>query len=591
VSPIEAELDQRIAPDVMRERIRLLYDQLPFTFISNFAISMGLVGLLWAGGHHAQLMVWLFAVLVLAVARALLLQRFKRQNKDSFAGRRWAHLYVLTALMSGSLLGAAGVLFYQDQPLVLFALAVVLGIMSVGSIMMHAAYAPAHLAYVLPLILPFALRSVWEMEFINVVVGVVALLFVPLNLYLAKKIQVRQIESIWLRLRNQVLIQELIRQKELAVAAQAEAERANAARTRFFAAASHDLRQPVQALELFSAALEFELEGHPSRNLVGNIRKVSREFGELINTLLDYSKIVAAVVQPEIRDFPIATMLQRIADDLKPQAAANGLQCSVVSSSAWVRSDPVLLDRIVRNFMTNAIKYTREGKILLGCRRVDGHLRIEVHDTGIGIAQNQHAAVFTEFTQLENPERDRHKGLGLGLAIVDGLAKTLGHPLTLRSQPGRGSMFAVTVPFGASGKQPALDLPPDSAQVSEVSVLLIDDDSAIREAASKLLEKWGYTVVATESTTEALDLLRDTGFRPDVMLVDFRLREGQSGVQAIRAIREFCGHAVPAAIITGDSDPDHLHEAKDEGFPIMLKPLAAAKLRALLSNLTSARPS
>jgi signal transduction histidine kinase/CheY-like chemotaxis protein len=585
VDSIEAELDLQIEPDVMRERIRVMYEQLTFAVFSNIAISAGLTGLLWSGGRHGLLIGWLSAVLALGLARAILLQRFKRQMSGSFDVMHWARLYAFMALLSGALLGSAGILFYQSQLLILIALAVVLGVMSIGSIMMHAAYAPAHLAYVLPLMLPFALYSILELELLNILVGLVVLLFLPINLYLARKIQNGLIESISLRFRNQLLIRELLQQKEIAVAAQSQAEQANAAKTRFFAAASHDLRQPVQALELFSAALEFDLKSHPSRHLVGNIRAVGQEFGELLGTLLEYSKIDAAAVQPELRDFPVAALLKKIANEFKPQATARGLQFRMVKSSAWVRSDPFLLERVVRNFMSNAIKYTPKGKILLGCRRADGGLRIEVHDTGIGIAQNQQKTVFSEFVQLENPERDRHKGLGLGLAIVDGLARVLAHPLTLHSKPQRGSMFAVTVPLGVPVHLSDEAVLPAIDKVSDVSILLMDDDQAIRDASTQLLEKWGYVVVTAESTSEALELLRSTGFRPDAMLIDFRLREGRNGVEAIHAIREFCGQSIPAAIFTGDTDPSRLNEVKAAGFPILHKPLPAAKLRALLSNL------
>jgi two-component system, sensor histidine kinase len=585
VNAFGAEIDLATEPDVLRERVRLLYDHLPFALISNFAISTGLVGLLWAGGQRHLLITWLVSVFVLGLTRAVLLQRFRRQKHLAFDVGRWARLYAVMTLMSGCLLGAAGILFFQNQLLTLFALAVVLSIMSIGSIMMHAAYSPAHLAYVLPLILPFALRSISELDLIFITVGVVVLLILPVNLYLAKKIQNGLIESISLRFRNQALIHELTRQKELAEVAQSQAEQANVAKTRFFAAASHDLRQPVQALELFSAALDSELQAHPSRHLVGSMRAVGRELEEMLSTLMDISKIEAAVIRPEVRDFSMADLLRRMADEFVPQAAAHGLQCRVVMSSAWIRSDQALLERIIRNFMNNAVKYTRKGKILLGCRRVGGCLRVEVHDTGIGIAQHQQKAVFSEFVQLENPERDRHKGLGLGLAIVDGLARLLAHPLTLRSQPERGSMFAVTVPIGVTGAMPVAEALPVYAPVVDASVLLVDDDQAIREASSQLLQKWGYAVVTAESTNEALCLLSTTGFRPDVVLVDLRLREGRNGVQAITAIRQQCAYPVRAVIMTGDTDPKHLSEAKAAGFPLLHKPLAAAKLRALLANL------
>lgn len=583
-------MDHRLKSEVLRERIELLFAQLPFALTSNFIISSGLVALLWGRGQRDMLLGWLTAVAVLGLARWWLARSFRRRSAATSDFLRWIRLYTATVLLSGCLMGMAGAVFFQNDLFTLFSLAIVLSVMSIGSVMVHAAYTPAHLVYVIPVLLPFSLRCLLEVELVYSTVGAIILLFLPVNLYLAKKIQHGLIESIRLRLHNQVLVDELTRQKDVAERAKAMAEEANVAKTRFFASASHDLRQPVQALELFAAALELELQGHKSRPLVAKIRMAGRELSELLGALLDFSKIDAAGVQPVVRDFPAVDMLKRMADEFVPQAAAHGLRCRVVSSSAWLRSDPVLLERIVRNFMNNALKYTPKGKILLGCRRVAGGLRIEVHDTGIGILPHLQAEIFNEFVQLGNPERDRQKGLGLGLAIVDGLARLLAHPLSLRSTPQRGgSVFAVTVPLGVPLEASAADAQPAWGDGRPgASIVLIDDDPSIREAAAQLLENWGYAVMVAESATQALDLLQTSGVSPDVILVDYRLREGRTGVEAIHALQAHCGRPVPAAIITGDINPDHLAEAKRSGFPLLSKPLSAAKLRVLIFNLLRA---
>lgn len=432
----ETDLEHRLPQDVLRERVDHLFGQLPFALISSLTISCGLVGMLWPNGRHDMLLGWLLAVSLLNMGRWLLWRNFRRAQDAVSSPLRWARRYTAMVACSGAFMGAAGVLFFQNQLLTLFALAIVLVVMSIGSIMLHAAYTPAHMAYVLPALLPFALRCLLDAEWVYIMVGMCMLLFLPLNLYLFKRIQHGLIEAIRLRLRNLVLVGELTRQKELAERAKTLAEQANVDKTRFFVAASHDLRQPVQALELFAAALEQELREYKGLQLLTKIRSAGRELSELLNALLDFSKIDAGGVEPAVRDFPVAEMLHRMADDFVPQAASYGRHCRVAGSSAWVRSDPVLLERIVRNLMNNALKYnTPSGKILLGCRRVGTDLRIEVHDSGIGISQHLQKEVFNEFFQLNNPERDRQKGLGLGLAIVDGLARLLAHPLSLRSRP------------------------------------------------------------------------------------------------------------------------------------------------------------
>jgi signal transduction histidine kinase len=581
----DAETESLMALAILRERVELLHDQLPFVLASSFGASCALVAMLWTDGVRPDLLLgWLAGAALLIFVRWLLLQRFKQQPQAGRDPVFWSRLYLLMVTLSGGMLCLAGQLFFQTHLLTLFAISLIVGGSSIVSIMLHAAYLPAHRAFVLLALLPFALRCLQQSEPIFVALGIIGLIFLPLNLLLARKMQGSLIESIRLRLRNQALIEALTQQKEVAEAAQQRAEQANVAKTRFFAAASHDLRQPVQALELFSATLEQQLAHHPSRALVGNIRAVGREFGDLLSTLLDFSKIDAAAIQPARRDFPIADLLQRMADDFKPQAAAHGLQCRVVMSSAWVHSDPVLLERILRNLMSNAIKYTPSGKVLLGCRRAGGHsLRIEVHDTGVGIAPGQQHTIFKEFTQV-----DGGSGLGLGLAIVDGLARLLQHPLSVRSQLQRGSMFAVTVPLGLPGLPVRQTAAAAQDRRLAASILLVDDDQSIRLSAAHLLESWGFAVVTAESAEEALEMLRSTGFQPDVILADYRLREGRTGVEAIRTMRSYCGREVPAAILTGDTEPELLRDLKASGFALLYKPVAAAKLRALIGNLMRA---
>ena len=574
-----------VPAEVLRARTRLLYDQLPFVILSNTLVMCGVAALLWNRHPQAwQVLIWLSAGFVFSPLRWLLLRHYWRLGGEDFDIARWLRLYTGTAAAAGVLLSLAGVLFFHDDTITVAVLAVAIGIMSLGSVLVHAAYAPAHTAYLLGLLPPFALRCLFSGDAAYMALGAGVALLVPINLVLFRRSQTGMTESIELRLRNQALIEELRKQKE-------RAEQVNAAKTRFFAAVSHDLRQPVQALELFSAALLRELGEHPARHLATSIRSLGRELDELLGTLLDFVRIDAAVVKPVIQDFPLADLLRRMEKEFSLQAGAQGLRLRVVPCRAWVRSDQVLLERILRNLVGNALKYTRSGRILLGCRRVGGGVRIEVHDTGIGIPADQQQEIFKEFVQLANPERDRHKGLGLGLSIVSGLAGLLAHPVGLRSELRRGSCFSITLPLGvASGaaRPQEQEETPILEAADEASVLLIDDDQAIREAVNNLLQGWGHAVVVAESEQEALELLGSTGFLPDVLLVDFRLRQGRTGLQAIEAVRAYCGKKIPAAIVTGDAASEELDQARAAGFALLHKPLSAARLRMLIADLLRA---
>lgn len=585
----QTDLEDPFKRAVQRERIKFLFDQQTFALISNFAISAGLVFMLWSSGQSGGLITWLSAVALLAWGRWFLGVSFAPHRNTNFDALRWGRWYTVLLLLSGGLLGLSGLLFYPTSVLTLVELALVLVIMSIGSIILHAAHRQAHIVYVLLVLMPFALRCLWSQGLTEMSVGVVVILFVPINLYLAKKMGLGVVESIHLRLHNEALITELTQQKEIAERAQNQAEQANRAKTRFMATASHDLRQPVQALEFFSAALGIELQKHPSLALADNIRATGRELGDLLDALLDFSQADISVVRPVKRDYPVADLIHRLREEFSLQAADRGLRYRVVSSSAWIHSDPVLLERMLRNLIGNAMKYTRTGKILLGCRRVAAGLRIEVHDTGVGIPLDQQKHIFDEFVQLENPERDRRKGLGLGLAIVDNLARALGHALTLRSTPQRGSVFGVTVPLGVPQSAPtAVDLAASSECVQEALILLVDDDEKIRESVANLLKNWGYAVLTAESCAQSLQLLKEGGRMPDVVLADQRLRDGKTGLQAIQDIRAYCGRQVPAAIMTGDTVPEQVAAARALGIPLLNKPLPAAKLRNLIANLLRA---
>lgn len=562
---------------VLDERIRLLYDHLPFVLSGNLIASVGLAFMVWGRGHDSSVLAWVAAVFLLSGLRWLNYRYFVN-HRGALNSQRWAHWATAQAGISGCIWGTVGILFFQHEPVVVAMLIVVYAGMTSGSVSSHSTYLPTYLAYAIPTVAPFALNCLWVGEGFYTVVGALSLAFLLVNIYYGRNIQRALLESIRLRFENDALIEELTHQKEMA-------EQANAAKTKFLAAASHDLRQPSQALELFIDALDHQLKDGTARVLIEKIRSSRRALVTLLNALLDYSKIDAAAIHPAPCDFPLGILWNRLRIDYEPQAAARGLRLRVAETTQWGHSDPSLLERILRNFIENALKYTEHGSVLLGCRSAGDQLRIEVHDTGIGIPLHLQTEIFREFYQLDNPERDRERGLGLGLAIADSLARLLGHPLHLRSEPGRGSIFSITLPKG----RPRVAVQPTAAaeadDLNDKTVLLIDDDAAVREAMTNLLEAWSCCCVAVESAAEAVDLMDASGFRPDAILVDYRLRAGATGVQAIHAVEAYCGRHIPAAIVTGDTAPDRLKEADASGFPLLHKPLTGPALRSLLGEL------
>lgn len=367
------------------------------------------------------------------------------------------------------------------------------------------------------------------------------------------------------------------------------AEAASLAKSRFLAAASHDLRQPMHALNLYLGALHRQALPPQARPLLENVRQCTQTMDGLFESLLDISKLDAGAVTPRVESFPIGPLLRRIAIEFEPQAQEKGLRLRVRACPAWVRSDPELVERIVRNLVSNAVRYTMQGRILIGCRRNGGCLSLQVHDTGVGIPPDQQALVFEEFYQVANPERDRSKGLGLGLSIVQRLAKLLQLPLALRSRPGAGSMFALDLPLAdAPGEQGDNPHPRRSYEALHGKlVVVVDDEAVVLDATRALLETWGCEVVAAESGALAIERLAAASRAPDVLLCDYRLRDPENGLLVMESLREEFNRQIPAAIVTGDVLPESIELEAASDVAVLHKPVADALLRETLERLAA----
>jgi len=371
-------------------------------------------------------------------------------------------------------------------------------------------------------------------------------------------------------------------------ASRAEAEAANLGKTRFIAAASHDLLQPLHAARLFTAAM---IDRDPRNDLGGKIDASLGAVESLLDALLDISKLDAGAFKPEKRPFALQPLFESLATAFAPTAARNGVELVIVPTSAFVDTDPAFLRRILQNLLSNALRYGRtEGRparVLLGCRRAGGSLRIEVRDNGPGIPADKQAVIFDEFVRLqpedEGPREER--GLGLGLAIVDRIARMLDLPVGLSSAPGRGSIFSVTVPRVAAVVTVPSAAPapqPLPSIEAESFVLCLDNEARVREAMAALLGGWGCRVETAATQAEALAAVAAAGRLPDLVLADLHLDEGADGLDAIVAMREAWGRIVPAALVTADRDPTLRPRARARQVELLHKPVKPASLRALL---------
>jgi signal transduction histidine kinase/CheY-like chemotaxis protein len=574
---------------IASEVVRAQYRNIPVALAVNAIISALLCVALRDTVSVLRLEWWLFAVYVVIVVRYLLWRRFNRLSRGTLDAGRWRLYADLGAGINGLTWGVGGIVLYApDSPSSQFLLLITQFGMGAGSAYASAPAFRAVMAYMLPSVLLSSVPFFMAADSVHVTLGMMLFVFVAAATHFCFGISNTIARAIALRFENIDLIHELRDQKAAAEQARGAAEEANIAKSRFLAAAGHDLRQPLHALGFFVDALQEQSLPPDSRTVVSNIRRSVDAMDGLFNALLDVSRLDAGIVRPRVATIPLAPLLERVRAEYEPAANDKGLSLRIARSSVYVRSDPVLLERIIRNLVANAIRYTDHGRVLIGVRRREGAIRVEVWDSGRGIPPNMHREIFQEFRQLENPQRDRRKGLGLGLAIVERLVNLLDHPLELRSQLGKGSVFTVGIPPGRRE-----DFVPGAADgqifvdrdVANSLILVIDDEAEVRDGMLALLSKWSCEVVAAESGSQMLEKLVAIRRLPDLIVCDYRLQGDENGIEVIARLREEFNAQVPALLITGETGPEQLREAEESGLHILHKPLNPSRLRALIASL------
>ena len=365
--------------------------------------------------------------------------------------------------------------------------------------------------------------------------------------------------------------------------AKQEAEEANASKDKYLAAASHDLLQPLNAARLLVATLQESPLENQHQHVVGRIHTALSSAEELLADLLDISKLDANAVVPELQDFPVQDVFDTLFSEFQPVAEQAGLELRRIDTSQLIRSDARLLMRILRNFISNAIRYTENGRVLIGCRRRGGYMELIVCDTGPGIAEHERAEIFREFRQLDNAHRARSKGVGLGLAIVERIARMLEHPIGLRSQVNCGSCFYVQVPVATGTRPTHVPVAEVSHRVTSIegkTVLIIDNEESIRESMTQLLRTWGCTPYAAGDTETALEIAAQ--HPPNIVLADYHLDFGETGMNTLNVLEQQLGERPPAIVITADRTDKVRREIASAGATKMNKPVRPAKLRALI---------
>jgi signal transduction histidine kinase/CheY-like chemotaxis protein len=572
-----------------------LFKALPIGVGAASVASIVLLGILarlgcvdpWIG------LAWSLYIVGCALIHALLGRAYWRARPDGDRWRKWALWFTAISFAEGIGWGWAPIgLATGDRFEVQLIVVIVTLAVAEGAMVAFGSYLPAFYALFFPATLPYALASAVSPNPVERLTSLLMLIFISAIAGLGFTTNRSFIQIVGLRIRTQEMARDLQKQKEIAEREREIAEEANLAKSSFLAAASHDLRQPIHALGMFVGALRGVAMAPEGRRIVEQIEASTTAMDGLFSALLDISRLDAGVVAVQKRAFAIGPVLERLCRDHQEEAKAKGVSLVWKRCAAIVWTDPVLIERVLRNLVSNAVRYTDRGRIVIGCRHRGAAVAVQVLDSGRGIPIDQQERVFQEYYQLGNPERDRTKGLGLGLAIVRRLTNLLDCKLMLRSEPGRGSRFEVTIPL-AEQSSPVAE--PGSISASPVLtrglVVVVDDEPAIRDATLSLLTGWGHDVIAVGSGDEAILRLSACPTKPALILCDYRLRDGESGVAVTERIRSEYNETIPAILITGDTAPDRLTEAEASGLLLMHKPVSNGKLRAAIVNLTSAAKS
>jgi signal transduction histidine kinase len=531
------------------------------------------------------------------VLRAALTATYLRRWRGSAELlRSWRTRYLTGVMSTGAMWGLSVWLFYPfGANLERTALVLTVYSFCISAVPALATQLIGFVVFVALTFVPMTLRIALMPEPDSWTLALILVLIFGITVMLGRSYQRSFARVLTLKQRGQQLLAQLHVEKAAADAARREAETANRAKTQFFAAASHDLRQPLHALGLFAEALRHRIGADAEvLHLVNSINSSVDALEGLFSELLDITKIDTGGVEARPENFSCEAMFARLKLHFEPTAFEKGLALHFHGARHFGFADPTLLERVVRNLLSNAIRYTNDGGVVVAARQRGDKLRFEVWDTGLGIREHEQDRIFEEFYQVANdaPPLDptQRKGLGLGLAIVRRLARVLDAPLRLRSVPGRGTMFSIEIPLGSRPKPSEPVTPLRSAlglTLDRRLIVIVEDDPAVLGGLDVLLKSWGADVAAFASFAACADWVAAAGARPaatpDLLIVDFRLESGHTGLEVIETMRDAFGRTLPAVIVTGSLMSNQEGEAHAHDFHLLLKPVVPTKLRAMIA--------
>jgi len=579
------------ALDTRVEKFLLVCENSPLILAGSIVAALALFFFLEKDLSVELRISWLVFVVTTIVIRSLFLRYwFTNKTTRYSVNLRIAIASILVFLSSSAFgyyayVGISEVNVFSSLLVLMF-----LTVMVAGTTGTKAFLFPMFVLSVVPLILPVSIKMFgFEQEFYQLV-AVLSLVFLAVCSAAAKIVNASVTNAITMRFDNQTLLENLQHEKQRVDAALMREADANRAKSNFLAAASHDLRQPLHSLRLFTATLALQTRDTSHKTLVSQIDTSVQSLEELFNALLDISKLDAGTMTANNEHVQLHDLMLQLQSDFMPLAEEKNIEFVCDVQECVVYTDIVLLERLIRNLISNAVRYTAAGTVTLSTIQQDDCLLISVMDTGPGISPENQSRVFDEFVQLSGNSQASDQGIGLGLSIVKRLCVLLDIPISLNSQPGLGATFSVKVPYGLSEKcRPVEVVNYAEDNVESCFVLIIDDEPAVCLAVEGLLETWGCVVMTAVSGNAAVSQLKEIGETPDVIISDYQLRNNETGGYAIKLVRDFLGEQVPAIILTGDIAPERLMAIKQLGFPMLHKPCEPDALRMLLAQQTNSQ--
>ncbi|MEQ1685381.1 MAG: hybrid sensor histidine kinase/response regulator [Burkholderiaceae bacterium] len=574
--------DDFIDRSVMRAEVKRLYDNAIPAAVGAVVVALVFWLMFYRHTHDPLVLVWAVLAHGCQAARLAVLVSFQRAKGTRRDPAVWLFRYRAALFCMSTTWGLAPLMFLPAGDLAFTAimLLVLLGV-AVSGITAIATDRLSVMLWIVPLMGPAPLALLWHYSPENLALAAFAVLFIFVNLtYVLKQNHVLS-STLRAQFENAALVKRLNEQVELTAAASKD-------KSRFLAAASHDLRQPLHALSFFGSTLEKRMADSPDLPLIFNMMRSIEALDKSFNAILDVSKLDAQAVEPHPQLFPLRDLFRRLQMSFGGQAEEAGLQLRFKPGGKVVKSDPQLLERALANLVQNGLRYCRSGGIVVLARNWRGGTNIEVWDTGIGIPEAELPKIFGEFYQVANPERDRNKGLGIGLAIVARLTLLLDHTLTVQSRVGQGSLFRIWIKGSDLEQMEEFTVGSDTVptRIDDIrTILFIDDEEAIRTSVSDLLRQWGYTVLATATVDEARRAALNHDSVIDVVISDLRLRGGEDGIRAIEQIRQVCGYTVPAVLVTGDTAPDQVQRIHESGHIVLFKPVRPKDLYDVLKRI------